>query len=107
MFTSTVGSKCQDWDTYITIILTLQRIASNKSFDCCKCEIENVRNIRKRVEYSGNWDIFGTLPLVKTKLSFWTMAMIGKKIEFKTIFNQATIVGSARSCESCGSQVEF
>lgn len=74
-------------DVYEMKMFTAPKVARTKGFNRCKCDISNVGGICENVRRSNSWDGSKILPLVRTKLDFQTLVVIGKKIGFKAIPN--------------------
>lgn len=59
--------------------------------------IKDVKIIYKKAKQNDSWVGSRILPLVYAKLSFQTMAIIEKKIEFKIISNVIVIISSVKN----------
>lgn len=81
----------------------LQKIIYIKNFGRYKYNIVNIKDIYKKAKCNNGWVKFKILPLIRAKLSFQTLAIVGKKFGFKEISNQITVINDIKSCESCKS----
>lgn len=73
-------------------------MAHSKGFDREKYDIGDVRGICKKAGHS--WVGFGTLSLVRARLSSQTLAVVEERMRFQVLYNKAVRVGDAKTYRS-------
>lgn len=62
-------------------------MACNRGFNKQKYDFRDIRGICESVRHNSSWLILRTIFLVKIKIDFQTLVVVGKKIGFQAFFN--------------------
>lgn len=87
IFAYTADSKCWVFDSSMTTIFIPQRIARTRCFNRWRCDIRYVRNICERAKCCDSWLSSQIMLLVRAWLGSQTLAVVGEKMRFQTLFN--------------------